>query len=264
MEIFVNDLSLIAPGLIEQQATNLVLAGESNWEYQPLPVLRTNLLPANESRRLTAITKLVLKCIQELRCRDEDVAKISTVFSSSDVDLNIVDKMCRSLAKPSKIISPTLFHNSVHNAPAGYWSIAATMQGPSTSVSSGNASFMCGLLEAMSQVMIERSSVFFIAYDYPAPAILNSYRNCEYPMAMALRLSYTAEENNLGKITLKEPMNNKQAMVSKCKNLSLETLRELIPIGCGLPLLEALACKLKMDVNIPYLHEQIFRVEISH
>ena len=49
-------------------------------------------------------------------------------------------------------VSPTRFHNSVHNAAAGYWTIGAGAMQPATAISAFDASFAQGLLEAMVQL----------------------------------------------------------------------------------------------------------------
>ena len=47
-------------------------------------------------------------------------------------------------------LSPTRFHNSVHNAPAGYWGIATGAHGPHRlRLCAYDASFAAGLLEAL-------------------------------------------------------------------------------------------------------------------
>ena len=53
-----------------------------------------------------------------------DAAVAATVFTSSGGDGDNCHAICETLATTDRLISPTRFHNSVHNAPAGYWSIA--------------------------------------------------------------------------------------------------------------------------------------------
>ena len=53
-----------------------------------------------------------------------DPATLPSVFTSAHGDLAVNDYMCATLATQPTAISPTRFHNSVHNAAAGYWTIA--------------------------------------------------------------------------------------------------------------------------------------------
>ena len=54
-------------------------------------------------------------------------------------------------------ISPTRFHNSVHNAAAGYWGIATGATAAANALCAYDASFGAGLLEALTQVHTSRS-----------------------------------------------------------------------------------------------------------
>lgn len=262
MTVYINDISVIGPGLINKAETLSVLRGESDWIYQDIPKLKPEMLPANERRRTTPLINLAMECIQGLLRDHDDLKSVSTVFASSDGDLVIADKMCTALAEDMKIISPTLFHNSVYNAPAGYWSIAALMKGASTSLSAGDATFMCGLQEAITQVEVDGGTVLFVAYDYPVSGLLDKCRHFDYPLAIAFRLGDTAEYKVLGTAKLKGAQED--IKVSRCRNISLEPLREALPIGAGLPMAEAIARRARMQVVTPYLRGEDFCVTISH
>ncbi len=263
MTVFINDVAVIGPGLVDRTDTRSILLGQSNWNYQAMPPLKPEMLPANERRRTTPVIKLALECIQGLLRDYDDLQTTSTVFASSDGDLGITDKMCTALAEDEKIISPTIFHNSVHNAPSGYWSIASLMRGASTSLSTGDATFMSGLLEAVTQVEVDGGTVLFVAYDYPAPQPLDGCRHFEHPLAIAMRLGEEAEYKGLGTLTLEGPA-DKDAKESHCRNVSLEPLRTALPIGSGLPLVEALVRRARMQVIMPYLRDEKFRISVSH
>ena len=65
----------------------------------------------------------------------------------------ITDYMSETLAGDDPAsISPTRFHNSVHNAAAGYWTIGAHCMQAATAISAYDASFAEGLLEALMQL----------------------------------------------------------------------------------------------------------------
>ena len=98
-------------------------------------------------------------------------------------------RICEALASPERELSPTRFHNSVHNAAAGYWTIAAGSRRPSASVCGYDASFTAGLLEAASQVCAERAAVLLVAYDVPYPPPLQAVRPFTEPFAVALLLT---------------------------------------------------------------------------
>lgn len=259
--IYVNGVSVIGPGMIEPVQTRSILRGERHWQHEPMPSLRPAMLPANERRRTTALIKMALQSLQHLLRDNDDLNAVSSIFASSDGDLDIVDKMCRALASKEKLVSPTVFHNSVHNAPAGYWSIAASMQGASTSISAADASFMVGLMEAVTRVQTEQGVVLYVAYDHPAPEPLLAKRPFTYPLAVALRLGAVAEPGVLGTLVLKGESGKS---LTRCRNPSLEPLRLGVPSGNGLPLVEALCRRARMQVELPYLSGRSFAVQVSH
>jgi len=261
MNVYVNGISVLGPGLIDPKQTMAILRGEAHWQNEALPLLKPAMLPANERRRTTALIKLALQSLQGLLREYDDLDSVATVFASSGGDLEIVDKMCRALATEEKIISPTVFHNSVHNAPAGYWSIAASLRCDSTSISGGDASFMVGLMEAMTRVMTEKGVVLYVAYEFPAPAPLHAKNPLNYPLAIALRLGVQAEPGVLGALSLHGEVDKSW---TRCRNASLEPLRENIPSGAGLPLIEALCRRARMEVDLPYLSGKHYAVTVSH
>src|SRR5688572_11787766 len=176
MRAFVEGIGLVGPGLNGWQAIRATLAGGP---YHPAPtsVVASALLPATERRRAGMPVKLALAVgIEAIESAGRDAASLPTVFTSSSGDCDNVHAMCESLATPERQVSPTRFHNSVHNAAAGYWSIATQCRAPSTSLCCHDASFGAGLLDAASQVAIERRAVVLIAYDHPYPAPLGNAR----------------------------------------------------------------------------------------
>ena len=59
-------------------------------------------------------------------------ARLPAVFTSSGGDGRNCHEICAALASAERLISPTRFHNSVHNAAAGYWGIATGAPRPRT------------------------------------------------------------------------------------------------------------------------------------
>jgi len=260
-KIYINKFSIIAPGLVNEEKSLEVLQGKQLWQPEPLPNFVSNLLPANERRRTTPIIKIALEAAQSLLKEDDQLAQMATVFASSDGDLGIDDKICQALLETEKMISPTQFHNSVHNAPAGYWAIAAGMNSASVSLSAGNGTFAAGLIDSVTQILSEKKSILFIAYDVIAPEPLNSVRYFEHSLAIGLRLGINKEPGSVGTISLS--MNVCDNEVSSCLNQSLESLRKGNPIGTAIPLLEVLATNAKSSVVIPYLMGKALRVEVN-
>jgi hypothetical protein len=134
-------------------------------------------LPAAERRRTGLPVRLALAvgldALAQSTRRDEPVA---SVFTSSGGDGRVIDEICQVLTSVERQVSPTRFHNSVHNAPAGYWSIALRSHAPSISLCCYDWSFAAGLLEAGAQCVTEGVPVLLVSYEVPYPEPLYAIR----------------------------------------------------------------------------------------
>ncbi|HVT31832.1 MAG TPA: beta-ketoacyl synthase chain length factor, partial [Rhodanobacteraceae bacterium] len=167
-----------------------------------------------------------------------DASTLASVFASTHGDLAITDEMCETLARDPRELSPTRFHNSVHNAPAGYWTVAARCHAPATAISAGQASFAAGLLEAAVQVAAEGEPVLVAAYDIAAQGPLAEMAPSTLPFAVAFVLSAAASGRTIARLALRTAS---ETPASDGVPLSLAPLQSN-PMGAqALPLLVALA-----------------------
>ena len=90
------------------------------------------------------------------------------MFASTHGDLAVTDSVCETLAKTPLLTSPTKFHNSVHNAAAGYWTIGVQCLRPYTAVSAWHYTFAAALLEAATQAVVQQEPILYVAYDIAA------------------------------------------------------------------------------------------------
>ena len=60
--------------------------------------------------------------------------ELATVFGSSNGSGLEIHKILEAVSTPEMLVSPTHFHNSVHNSSVGYWCIATGCHQPSTSI----------------------------------------------------------------------------------------------------------------------------------
>ena len=125
MRVFVEGVGLLGPGLTGWQASRPVLAGEEAYRAAPTVIGASDLLPVAERRRSPVPVKLALAVGQEaFKNAGRDAAITATVFASSSGEGETLHQMCETLASADRDVSPTRFHNSVHNAASGYWGIA--------------------------------------------------------------------------------------------------------------------------------------------
>lgn len=124
------------------------------------------LLPANERRRAPETVAVALEVAMEAcQAAGRDPAALPSVFASTHGELTITDYMARTLADDPRAISPIRFHNSVHNAAAGYWTIGVGCMQPATALSAYQATFAEALFEALVQLHEDADAVLLVAYD---------------------------------------------------------------------------------------------------
>ncbi|HUF80761.1 MAG TPA: beta-ketoacyl synthase chain length factor [Burkholderiales bacterium] len=259
MRVFVEGVGLIGPGLGGWAASRAVLAGTAPYRPGPTVVAASDLLPAAERRRAGMPVKLALAAGHEaLAAAARDAATTATVFASSSGDCDNVHHMLEALATPERQISPTRFHNSVHNAAAGYWSIATRCHAPSTSLACRDGSFAAGLLEAASQVSGDGATVALIAYDHPYPEPLHSARPIIAAFGVALVL--TPRETARSVAVCEVIFAAQEEDVTRVADPGLESLRTGVPAARSLPLLGALARGSSETVLLEYVSGTHLRV----
>jgi len=124
------------------------------------------LLPANERRRAPETVAIALEvAMAACEAAAREPASLPSVFASTHGELSITDYMCSTLANDPRALSPTKFHNSVHNAAAGYWTIGTGAMQPANAISAYTASFAQGLIEALTQLHADSDAVLLVAYD---------------------------------------------------------------------------------------------------
>ena len=261
MKFGIAAIGVVAHGMENWREARLLLTSDTAYDAgQPLPKLAPSMLPANERRRTTRLIKLALQCGQDaLDQWDGDANGLATVFASSGGDLEIVDRILTALGMAGKPVSPTHFHNSVHNAPAGYWSIAAQARAASTSLSAYDSSFAAGLLEAGSQVACDGSPTLLVAYDIPPPDTLMPFRPLVAPFGAALLLVPADAAGVQAQLAVSVSREKASTLADE----ALERLRNGNPAARVLPLLQSLAKQAAGTVQLPYLSGQSIQVEVT-
>lgn len=239
IELGINGLGLVGPGLADWAQAEALLRDPAGWAPAPTVVPAPARLPATERRRAGTVVKASIAVAdQAVAMAGADVGSLATVFTSSTGDPLNCHLLCEALATPERLLSPTRFTNSVHNAPAGYWHIATHSMAPSTSLAAFDASFGAGLLEAAAQCAHGGHPLLFVAADVPYPEPLHAVRPVADSMAVALLLAPPGEAATwvLRAAPCAEP-------VTPCAHEGLERLRRTIPAARALPLLALLATR---------------------
>lgn len=238
LTVHVSGIGLLGPGLADWASGAALLAGSAGWAEAPTQIPAPQRLPATERRRAGNVVKAALVAAdQAVAMSGRDAALLPTVFTSSTGDPANCHILCEALAAPERLVSPTRFTNSVHNAPAGYWHIAVASRAPSTSLAAFDASFAAGLQEAAVQCLALQRAVLLVATDVPYPEPLHALRPLRDTFSVALVLEPQAGAATRA-LTLALGGN---ALPTALAHAGLEALRLGIPAARALPLLQALA-----------------------
>ncbi|MGC2517594.1 MAG: beta-ketoacyl synthase chain length factor [Burkholderiales bacterium] len=261
IRIFVEGVGLLGPGLPGWRASCPVLAGGEGYRGAPTVVVASDLLPPAERRRTSVSVKLALTVGHEAFVNaGRDAAVTATVFTSSCGDEN-VHYLCEALASPQRDVSPTRFHNSVHNAAAGYWGIATRSQEASTSLCAYDASFAAGLLEAAAQATVNFKSLALIAYDQPYPEPLNTARPIGAAFGVALVVAPEITSRTFAALDV--TFVTKKESPTRMADSGLEAMRVGTPAARSLPLLAALACGASENIVIEYVAGTHLRIAVA-
>ncbi|GIL38202.1 beta-ketoacyl synthase chain length factor [Roseiterribacter gracilis] len=259
MRVSIDAIGLCGPGLDGWTNSAAILAGRAAYEATPPRIVAPDLLPSAERRRAVPSVRLALQVGQEaLQASKADVATLPTVFTSSGGDGSTMHAILDTLAQPAREMSPTQFHNSVHNAPAGYWSIATGSHAPTTSLAAHDASFGAGLLEAASQMLASNAPVLLVAYDGAYPGPLNRVRPIEGSFGVALLLAPSGGIASLS-IERVHGVPNGPAL----DDAFLERLRTHNPAARSLSLLTAIARGVAAEVQLQETANHMLRIAVA-
>lgn len=188
LQVHVDGIGLWSPQLADFAALRALLDGATVAPPAARPAAA--LLPSNERRRAPESVLLAIEVAgQAVAMSGHQAVSLSSIFASAHGDQTITDYMCSTLARQPDALSPTRFHNSVHNAPAGYWSIATGCHAASTSVCAQQASFGAALLEAVSQLLAAQAPVLLVCSDTGAGPPLCEVTGCSQSFGSALVLA---------------------------------------------------------------------------
>ncbi len=261
--LYLYGIGLLGPGLDGWATGQRIFLDPTSFDATVRPVVIPSALSPNERRRTSETVKWALAAAHEA-CDQAaiDASQVPTVFASSDGDGAILDRLCTALNTAERSVSPTVFHHSVHNAPAGYWHIGRNCHRTSSSLSCYDDSFCAGLLEASALVAIENSPVLLVAYDIPSPPPLYPARPIPHPLAIAFVLSASPGNGLLAQLDL-ELCSGAALSATVMSTPELESLRRDVPAGRALPLLAAVASQRFGTIYLEFLNSLCLRIAVT-
>lgn len=258
--VFLDGLSVLGPGMPDWSAAQPCLQGQQAYAAAEVVLPPAQALPATERRRVGAAVKLSMAVgMAAVADAVADAAQLPNIFSSTGGDCENCHSLLEVLASDERLISPTRFHNSVHNAPAGYWGIATGCTAASTSLCAYDATFAAGLLECATQALSSPQPCLLVSFDTAYPEPLYAQRPIPYPMGVGMLLS--AQGSASSKARLQLSFSHEPA--TTMPDAGLEQLRLSIPSARSLPLLQLLASGQPGRVVIDYLDDCRLAIEVA-
>ena len=257
MEAFVQSVSVWGPGLQGWTASQPILAGQQDYVTAEAAAPLPTLLSATERRRTGAAARLALSVAQQAsEMAGIAPGAIPSVFATANGDGAVVHSILEALAAEQPV-SPTQFHNSVHNTAAGYWSIATGSQQPTNCIACHDATAAAALLKAVAEIETERRPVLLCVYDVPLPSPLDASRPTGESFGAGLVLTPERCPNALAHLAVRYDGTPSTPGSDTPRLPSLRELARGNPAARMLRLLETLALGVADDFSMALLDGRV-------
>jgi hypothetical protein len=259
LSVWVKGVGLWAPGAANWDAFRDIVGGRAQSGTDARPA--ADVLPANERRRAPESVLLAAAVAgQAVSMSGLEASSLPCVFASAHGDQTITNYMCETLAETPTELSPTKFHNSVHNAPAGYWTIATHCHASSSAVSGGETTFGAGLLEAATLAVADDRDVLLASYDIAGTGPLGEMTSTTGPFAVALVLSPRADGASVRLDLTPSPGNSGTQPTG---DAWLDGIAASSPSAQAIPLMHALAMAHSTALRIAAARELDLHVDVG-
>jgi hypothetical protein len=259
--IAVEGIALWAQRLPGWEVARAVIRGEQAAPESAMSRPAPTLLAPTERRRAPDTVALALEvATRACETSGRSPADMPSVFASTHGDLAISDYLCATLVSTPTLVSPIKFHNSVHNAAAGYWSIGTGSLAPYTAISAYHYTFGAGLLEAATQAVCENTSVLYVAFDIEAKGALGGIAKSRGLLGVALVLGPIAGEQQRRLALRVETANACEPSIARSAAAALIADNALAPC---LPLFEALANPVPSTVRLALGERTTLHAQVS-
>lgn len=250
--VFIEGIALWAPRLPGWDAARSILRGEAKPSDAPAPRPAPALLAPTERRRAPDTVAVALE-VASAACASagREPQGLPSVFASTFGDTAVSDYLCRQLASVPLDTSPTKFHNSVHNAAAGYWAIATGCPEPYTALSAYRHTFGAGLALACTHAIADESAVLYVAYDIETPGPLATMSPSRGALGAAIVLAPDRSPHAKARLEFRVQPGEARTTQARAANAALV---EGNAMGSCLAVFETLADTLPADAAAPAPH----------
>ncbi|MDQ7973992.1 MAG: beta-ketoacyl synthase chain length factor, partial [Rhodocyclaceae bacterium] len=210
------------------------------------------LAPAERRRAPDTVALALEVAAAAIAGSGRQAADLPCVFVSAHGDLSINDYMCSTLASDPSVLSPTRFHNSVHNAAVGYWTIGTGCQQASNSLSAFDNTFAAALLEAAAQCAADAQPLLLVGFDAEAVGPLKQVHVSEGLLAGGFVLAPQRTERTVAAVdwTLVHGPADRAALQSAAAQaLPPNAISDLLPLFEALATLPPDGTRLRMPLS---------------
>ncbi len=240
MRVYVSGVGVAAPGIQDWTGALAAIAGAPAGGSGEMTFPPPAVLAGAERRRSPQSVRLALHVAEQARAMSGlEGGDIAAVFGSCIADGAVTVRTLETLTGEAPYVSPTDFHNSVHNAAVGYWAIGAGSHQPATSISAGDETFAASLLKAAMQTLDGGRPVLMCVYDIPFPDPLRDKLPISGPFGAALVLEAVRSERTIAGISLE--LADLDAPPAQPAGAQWRALFDGAPAARCIPLLERLA-----------------------
>ena len=149
---------------------------------------RAELLPPMLRRRTSLLTRMAAEvAAQAIAAAGLDHAHVTVIYGSVYGEIRTTLDLLEALLDPAAPLSPTKFHNSVHNTAAGYVSIASQNRGGNAAITAGRSTLAMGLIECAGLVAAGQGPALLVIAEESLPEPLAAGR-IYGPLAAAFAL----------------------------------------------------------------------------
>lgn len=261
LRVAIEGVSFWASRLPGWDIARAVIRGEQAPPEAPSPRPSPTLLAPTERRRAPDTVAVALEVAARVcEAAGRKPSDLPSVFASTHGDLAISDYMCSTLATTPALISPIKFHNSVHNAAAGYWSIGTGSLAPYTAISAYEYTFGAGLVEAATQVVCEQRPVLYVAFDIESKGALATMAPSRGLFGAALVLAPVSQSQQRGLILTTESVAQCQPTPARSAAAALVADNALAPC---LPFFEVLASSNPRTLCLALSRQTALNVQVN-
>jgi hypothetical protein len=262
MDVSVLGADLRGPGLADWDAFAQIVRGEATYVHGETPTPMPAVLTARERRRASNTVKLALTvAAAAVGQAGTDPASLAAVFGSSQGEAAATHELLLAMTSPQPFVSPTVFHNSVHNTAAGYWSIGVHGQASCDSIAAGDSTFGATLLTAITFAVVEDASVLMVVHDAPMPDPLAEFLPIADPFAAAVVVSPRLAPGALCRLQCKRTTSGKDD--TPLRTAGLEPVQRGNPAARSLMLLEAMALQSPASMRFACADDLAIQIDIA-